>query len=102
MISKIRPGTRQLVVAHSKAKVEMKAWNYALLTSGLLLSCASLIYVLFSKVGLAYSEDVVSPDFWTYFISALIICVLTCMYLHYKIQPIYNRYIERRYTTNKE
>lgn len=100
--AKVRPGEAKAVLATHKAKVNMTAWNYSLLTSGILLSCATLIYVVFSKVGLAYAEDIVSPDFWTYFLIAAAICAVVCAWLHLKVQPIYNRYIANRYANNKE
>lgn len=100
--AKVRPGETKAVLATHKAKVNMTAWNYSLLTSGILLSCATLIYVVFSKVGLAYADGVVSPDFWTYFLIATAICAVVCAWLHLKVQPIYNRYIANRYANNKE
>ncbi|MFC0308890.1 solute:sodium symporter family transporter [Gallibacterium melopsittaci] len=101
----IKPNKNQIKLTVNRSKIDMQAWNYSLLTSGILISIASLIYILFSKVGLAYDQGVVSPDFWTYFISALALCVLVCIWLHIKVQPIYNRYIHTRYnstTNNKE
>ncbi|KGQ69635.1 solute:sodium symporter family transporter [Chelonobacter oris] len=95
--AKIKPAPQKQVLRPRQAKIDMKAWSYALLTSGILLSCATLIYVTFSNVGLAYADGVVSPDFWFYFGLAFVICALFCIWLHLKIQPIYDRYITNRY-----
>lgn len=84
------------------AIVEMKAWHYALLTSCILLSVATLIYVVFSKVGLAYEGDVVSPSFWTWFISTTAICAVISAYVHIKWQPVYEKYIYEHYHTKVE
>ncbi|KAE9525882.1 solute:sodium symporter family transporter [Testudinibacter aquarius] len=95
--AKAKPAAEKEVKTVRKAKINMQAWRYSLLTSGILLSCATLIYVTFSKVGLAYAEAVVSPDFGFYFGLAVLICALFCAWLHIKIQPIYERYINSRY-----
>ena len=79
------------------AIIDMHAWHYAILTSCILLSCATLIYVVFSKVGLAYADDVVSPDFWTYFLGTTAICAVICIIMHLKVQPIYEKYINEHY-----
>lgn len=79
------------------AIIDMHAWQYAILTSCILLSCATLIYVVFSKVGLAYADDVVSPDFWTYFLGTTAICAVICIIMHLKVQPIYEKYINEHY-----
>ena len=79
------------------AIIDMHAWHYAILTSCILLSVATLIYVVFSKVGLAYADDVVSPDFWFYFLGTTAICAVICIFMHLKVQPIYERYINEHY-----
>lgn len=81
--------------------IDMHAWHYAILTSGILLSCATLIYVIFSKVGLAYPDGVVSPDFALYFFGTLIICAVICAILHLKVQPIYEKYINKHYNSKQ-
>lgn len=83
-------------------KVDMHCWHYAILTSGILLSLATLIYVVFSPIGLAYPDDIVSPDFAMWFGVTTVICAVICAWLHIKIQPIYENYIHNKYITNVE
>ncbi|HCR28733.1 MAG TPA: solute:sodium symporter family transporter [Opitutae bacterium] len=80
-------------------KVEMKPWKFAMLISAVLLSCATMTFVIFSKPGLAYSEGIVSPQFGYWFTSTLILCVLFCLWAHRWLQPRYASYVERRYGT---
>ncbi|MFZ7273789.1 solute:sodium symporter family transporter [Avibacterium avium] len=92
-----KPASTKRTLAVRNAKIPMTVWRYSLLTSGALLSCASLIYVIFSDVGLAYPNGVVSPNFGAYFLTTLLICVVFCLWLHLKIQPLYANYIQKRY-----
>lgn len=48
----------------SDAAVEMVPWKYALPLSVVLLALVAVLYVVFSPVGLAYTEAIVSPSFW--------------------------------------
>ncbi|KEI70111.1 solute:sodium symporter family transporter [Endozoicomonas elysicola] len=73
-------------------KVAMVPWRYAMLTSSILLTIAVMMYVVFSNVGLAYADGVVSPQFWTYFLSIGGLCAAVCFWSHTKLQPAYERY----------
>ncbi|WP_066016563.1 solute:sodium symporter family transporter [Endozoicomonas atrinae] len=73
-------------------KVAMVPWRYAMLTSSILLTIAIMMYVVFSNVGLAYADGVVSPEFWTYFLSIGGCCAAVCFWSHTKLQPAYERY----------
>ncbi|HAQ07550.1 MAG TPA: solute:sodium symporter family transporter [Bacillus bacterium] len=48
----------------SDARVNMVPWKYSLPLSVILLAFVAVIYVIFSPVGLAYSDGIVSPSFW--------------------------------------
>ena len=96
----IKPSVVKYARADNAAVVDMHPWHYAILTSCILLSLATLIYVVFSKVGLAYEHDVVSPDFWMYFSLTFIVCAVISLLLHIKVQPIYERYIINKYITS--
>ena len=84
------------------AIIDMHAWHYAILTSCILLSCATLIYVIFSPIGLAYPDGVVSPDFARWFFITLALCAVFCAVMHLKVQPIYENYINNHYHSKVE
>lgn len=93
----VAPGTPSAQREQRVAIIDMHAWHYAILTSCILLSLATLIYVVFSKVGLAYADDVVSPDFWPYFLGTFAACAVVSILMHLKVQPIYEKYINEHY-----
>ncbi|MEX0330050.1 MAG: solute:sodium symporter family transporter [Puniceicoccaceae bacterium] len=92
----VKPHHEAYEYAHDP-KVEMVPWRWAMLTSAVLLSCAILVYVVFSKVGLAYEEGIVGPAFGWAFAMALSVCVAFCWWAHRWLQPRYDRYIAKRY-----
>jgi solute:Na+ symporter, SSS family len=47
-----------------RPSVDMKPWKYTLFVSVVLISLMFAFYIVFSPIGLAYKEDVVSPYFW--------------------------------------
>ncbi|WP_338780002.1 solute:sodium symporter family transporter [Metabacillus sp. FJAT-52054] len=48
----------------SRAVVDMVPWKYALSTSILLIALVAMTYIVFSPIGLAYEQAIVSPYFW--------------------------------------
>jgi SSS family solute:Na+ symporter len=78
-------------------KVEMLPWRYSMLVSAMLLSCATLTFVLFSNIGVAYSDGIVAPSFWLYSTLATLACVAFCMWAHTWLQKRYERYVSDRY-----
>lgn len=84
-----------------RPKVNMLPWEYSMLTSMVLISLAVLIFVLFSPIGLAYADAVVSPVFYSWFMPALLICFGLCLVAHLWLQPKYERYIIGNYIDNK-
>ncbi|MBT3480065.1 MAG: solute:sodium symporter family transporter [Opitutales bacterium] len=94
--SKLRPHSEAYEYIHAP-KVAMTPWTYSMLVSALLLSCAALTYVLFSKVGFAYPDGIVAPSFWIYFFIALVICTTFCLWAHRWLQPKYEKYVSIKY-----
>jgi solute:Na+ symporter, SSS family len=63
LIGKWKPRTTPYQYS-ADPKVNMKPWNYVLPISIFLLSLVAVAYVIFSPVGLAYENGMVSPYFW--------------------------------------
>ena len=78
-------------------KVEMVPWRFSMLISAVLLSLATLTYVFFSKVGVAYSEGVVASSFGLYFGLTLFLCLAFCLWSHLWLQKKYEVFISNRY-----
>lgn len=72
MISKFKPleTTYQM---EKNNKVDIIPWKYSIFTSILLLSLVVLTYIVFSPIGLAYSEGIVSPLFFPIVIVELVV-----------------------------
>ena len=79
-------------------KVDMIPWRYSMLISAVLLSSATMIFVIFSKPGLAHSEGIVSPQFGYWFSGSVLICLSFCLWAHRWLQPRYEDYVEQRYS----
>ena len=94
--SKLRPYHKIYEYIHAP-KVSMIPWKYSMLVSAILLSLATLTYVLFSKVGIAYADAIVAPSFWIYFGIAFSICAAFCLWAHQWLQPKYEQYIVNKY-----
>lgn len=97
----IKPAKESYIHKHKPA-VEMIPWKYAMLTSFILISCATLIYVAFSNIGFAYSAAVVSPSFAWVFLLSLSLCIAICIWSHLKLQPIYERFIMAHFGQEKD
>lgn len=83
-------------------KVEMMPWRYSMLISAVLLSLASLTYVIFSKVGFAYSDAVVAPNFWLWFLVSIATCFAFCWWAHTWLHKKYEVFISNRYGKQQE
>ncbi|MGF1758252.1 solute:sodium symporter family transporter [Photobacterium sagamiensis] len=92
----VKPSKEAFVHIH-KPKVEMQPWRYAMLTSSVLLSLAVLSYIVFSNVGLAYADAVVSPIFGKVILITIGACIGVSVWAHTKLQPKYKRYVVSRY-----
>lgn len=80
-----------------RALIDMHAWHYAVLTSCMLLCAAALCYLLFSPIGFASPQGVVSDIFWPCFGAAAGGSVVFCLVMHWKVQPLYEKYIDDHY-----
>lgn len=94
--SLIKPHNKTYSYQHAP-KVEMIPWKFSMLVSAMLISCASLSYVIFSKIGFAYANAMVAPTFWIYFTLAIFVCVGLCSWAHTWLQKRYETYIKSRY-----
>ena len=94
--AKLRPHSETYLHLHAP-KIPMKAWRFSMLVSAMLLSCAALTYVFFSKLGFAYSDGVVAPSFLTLLAVSSTICFAFCYWAHVWLQPRYEHYVSRRY-----
>ena len=79
-------------------KVDMIPWRYSMLISAVLLSSATMTFVIFSKPGLAYSEGIVSPQFGYWLSGSALLCLSFCLWAHRWLQPRYEDYVEQRYS----
>ena len=95
--AKLRPHSKAYLHLHAP-KVPMNAWRFSMLVSAMLLSCAALTYVFFSKLGFAYKDGVVAPSFLTLLAVSLTICLAFCYWAHVWLQPKYERYVSRKYS----
>ena len=94
--SLIKPHSKTYSYQHAP-KVEMIPWKFSMLVSAMLISCASLSYVIFSNIGFAYADAIVAPTFLIYFTLAILICVGLCCWAHTWLQKRYENYIRSRY-----
>jgi SSS family solute:Na+ symporter len=83
-------------------KVEMMPWRNSMLVSAVLLSLASLTYVIFSNVGFAYADAVVAPTFWLWFLVSMATCIAFCWWAHTWLHQKYEVFISNRYGKPRE
>ena len=95
--STLRPHSEPYQKIHDP-KVDMIPWRFSMLNSAVLLSCATMTFVIFSKPGLAYAGGVVGPQFGYWFSGSTLLCVMFCLWAHRWLQPRYETYVERRYS----
>lgn len=94
--SLVRPHSESYEYVHAP-KVEMLPWRYSMLVSAMLLSCATLTFVVFSNIGFAYADGIVAPSFTFYFGSAVFLCAAFCYWAHAWLQPKYEKYVSVKY-----
>jgi SSS family solute:Na+ symporter len=63
-------------VFEQNSKVDMTPWKYTLPVTVVLLSTMTFTYILFSPIGLASQNNIVSIWFWPMSISLIIICII--------------------------
>lgn len=92
IISKIAP-RKEPYRYEKKAIVDMKPWRYTPITSIILTFSIVFTYVLFSEIGLAYTEGVVSPKFIPISLGLLVVFIVIGYYLHTKGYQKYSQYL---------
>ncbi len=65
-------------------KVSMEPWKYTLPFSIMLLALVAVTYVIFSPIGLAYENAVVSSNFW-FVIAAILLTALALIFVSIKV-----------------
>ncbi|MBM7702024.1 solute:sodium symporter family transporter [Metabacillus iocasae] len=88
IIGKIKPRSTPYRFK-AKATVNMTPWKYTLPTAIILLALVALTYIVFSPIGVAYQNGVVSPAFG-YWIGALII--FTSILVHLSLKQWHKKY----------
>lgn len=93
VISKIAPREKPWVY-EKKAKVNMTPWRYTPVICVILASSIIFTYVLFSNIGLAYTEAVVSPSFMPTMGGLLVLTIVMGYIAHTRWYKKYCSYIE--------
>ncbi|MYL69938.1 solute:sodium symporter family transporter [Halobacillus litoralis] len=91
----IRPLSKPYSFKHAP-KVDMVPWKYAIPTAIILLSLIVFTYIVFSPIGLAYPDAVVSQSFW---IASGVLIGLTSVALVFamkKWEKKYDRVVEKQ------
>ncbi|MFS0636810.1 solute:sodium symporter family transporter [Mesobacillus foraminis] len=83
LIGKLKP---REVAYQFKAdpKVSMEPWKYAIPFSIMLLALVAVTYVIFSPIGLAYENAVVSSNFW-FVIAAILLTAAALIFVSIKV-----------------
>lgn len=68
VFAKVKPSEKEWKLT-TKHNIDMMPWKYSLPISIILLGLMSGFYLVFSPIGLAYPEGIVSPYFWISFIA---------------------------------
>ncbi|WP_242705656.1 hypothetical protein [Pontibacillus sp. ALD_SL1] len=63
IIGFVKPRETAYQMPHNPS-VEMTPWKYAMPTSIFLFACVGQTYIVFSPIGVAYTEGIVSSSFW--------------------------------------
>ena len=99
IIAKIKPRETDYVYK-SNAKVELKPWRLAPVVSVILGGCIIYSYVVFSPIGLAYANGIVSPSFWIITLLVFIITGVLGYIAHTKWYFIYEAYLNKQHNNN--
>lgn len=76
---------------YRRGNVELTPWKYAIPVSVLLTSSIVWMYVLFSKIGVAYPDGIVSNWFWPI---TLLLVITTVILWRYALKAWNTRYAE--------
>ena len=83
---------------HADAKVKMTPWKYAIPMSIFLLSSVAVVYVIFSPIGLAFNEGIVSSSFWPIIGGIAILAALLIAFALKNWNKKYAGYLESGYS----
>ena len=75
VIGKMKP-MKVPYIFKSNAQVSLVPWKYSLLVTVVLLTLIVMTYVVFSPIGLAYGDEIVSPMFWPVMILVTAVAVV--------------------------
>lgn len=90
VMGKYRPATATKKM-YRRGNVELTPWKYAIPVSVLLTSSIVWMYVLFSKIGVAYPDGIVSNWFWPI---TLLLVITTVILWRYALKAWNTRYAE--------
>ncbi|MBD1381564.1 solute:sodium symporter family transporter [Metabacillus arenae] len=84
-----------------KPKVDMQPWKYALCVSIILIGLMFSFYIVFSPIGLAYSEAIVSPYFWPALLGLAAVTAILAYISVKKWNEKYRNYVKKQITPAK-
>ncbi|WP_153720753.1 solute:sodium symporter family transporter [Sporosarcina cascadiensis] len=96
VVGRIRP----LEVPHefrAHPKVDMVPWKYTVPVSVVLISLVVMVYVLFSPIGVAYEDGIVSGWFWPAMIGTVILGFMSYLFVLKSWNKKYASYITHKY-----
>lgn len=79
-----------------KPKIEMKPWKYALPVAVILIGLMFEFYIVFSPIGLAYADGIVSPYFFPAFLGLAVVTGIVAYISVKKYNVKYSSYIEKQ------
>ncbi|MFS0881767.1 solute:sodium symporter family transporter [Metabacillus niabensis] len=84
-----------------KPKVDMQPWKYALCVSVILLGLMVGFYIVFSPIGLAYTDGIVSPYFWPALLGLAVVTGILAFISVKKWNAKYSSYVKKQVTQVK-
>ncbi|MFC0274831.1 solute:sodium symporter family transporter [Metabacillus herbersteinensis] len=94
IISRFKP-IKQAYVFEKNHKVEMIPWKYSIFTSIWLISLVIVTYIVFSPIGLAYSNGIVSPLFFPVLIIEIVITAILSWHSINRWNENYFKFIDK-------
>lgn len=79
-------------------QIEMVPWKYATLSTVILLACLVEVFLIFSPIGLAYTEGVISPFFWPVSGMVVLLALLSGYMAINRWNERYTRYLDKQYS----
>ncbi|MBO1511386.1 solute:sodium symporter family transporter [Metabacillus bambusae] len=94
IISKYKP-MEKAYQFEKNHKVEMVPWKYTIFTSVWLLSLVVITYIVFSPIGFAYQDGIVSPAFFPILIASLVITSILSWYSINRWNQKYSNFLDK-------